>query len=619
MNSMSHEAIRLVIWDLDDTFWRGVLSEGGVREYVREHHDIVVELARRGIVSSICSKNDRVAVEAVLREQGLWDYFVFPSVNWDPKGPRIADLVEKIGLRAPTVLFIDDNPGHRAEAAAAVPDLQIADETYIAGMQANPLLKGKDDAGLTRLKQYKLLEAKRRDEREAGGANDEFLRSSDIRVEFEYDVAVHLDRAIELINRTNQLNYTKRRLPEDLAAARIALLEELQSFAHQAALVRVTDRYGDYGHCGFYLRRMGQGGGVGQLFYYCFSCRTLGMFVEQWVFEHLGRPKLDVVGPVLTDLSQQRDIDWIRLWQVAGSSGELRRPFPEVRLRGGCEIDALSHYFAGPAARCSRESSVTRGPFFALKDCSHHIVGPSAAPLDDEFLALAEACGYRREDFETELVTPCPPGTLVIFCTWGDIREAYRHKRTGRLLTVRIETADGVVYDLSDPAFERHLARPSLSAAHRELIERAAATMRRTAEFVGRPSQREVKENLRRLLAAAPAGSRVVAIAADEVRKGTGGKGKVRLAQTYNRCLQEVAAPLGVKVFAIGDYVHSDNERLETPHFDRIVYFRLASAIIDWAAKGIEAAQTAMERPRRVAPGTLNRLRPKFFAARGLL
>ena len=46
------EAIRLVIWDLDETFWDGTLTEGGIA-YRRDHHDLVVELARRGIMSSI--------------------------------------------------------------------------------------------------------------------------------------------------------------------------------------------------------------------------------------------------------------------------------------------------------------------------------------------------------------------------------------------------------------------------------------------------------------------------------------------------------------------------------------------------------------------------------------
>jgi predicted enzyme involved in methoxymalonyl-ACP biosynthesis len=56
------DPVRLVVRDLDETFWRGTLVEGGIREYERAHHEIVVELARRGILSSLCSKNDEQRV-----------------------------------------------------------------------------------------------------------------------------------------------------------------------------------------------------------------------------------------------------------------------------------------------------------------------------------------------------------------------------------------------------------------------------------------------------------------------------------------------------------------------------------------------------------------------------
>ena len=89
------ENVRLVVWDLDETFWRGTLTEGGI-EYQRAAHDIVIELARRGIISSICSKNTLEDVQAILTREGLWDYFVFPSINWEPKGARLAALVAEV-------------------------------------------------------------------------------------------------------------------------------------------------------------------------------------------------------------------------------------------------------------------------------------------------------------------------------------------------------------------------------------------------------------------------------------------------------------------------------------------------------------------------------------------
>jgi FkbH-like protein len=238
------EAVRLVIWDLDETFWRGTLTEGGI-DYSEDNHKIVIELARRGIMSSICSKNDHAAVRAILEERGLWDYFIFPSIRWDAKGPRISALIEAVQLRPESVLFIDDNPLNLNEALYFVPNLQVTEPAAISGILTDPRFKGKDDSALSRLGQYKLLEQRKADEVAAGGNNIEFLRSSNIRIYIEHDIETHVDRAIELINRTNQLNFTKRRLADDMEAARQEFAKLLHRPFVQAGLVRVIDNYGD--------------------------------------------------------------------------------------------------------------------------------------------------------------------------------------------------------------------------------------------------------------------------------------------------------------------------------------------------------------------------------------
>ena len=88
MSELSAEPVRLVVWDLDETFWKGTLSEGGIT-FCGENRDIVIALAERGIMSTVCSKNDFEAVRDVLKTHEVWDYFIFPSVNWEPKGPRL--------------------------------------------------------------------------------------------------------------------------------------------------------------------------------------------------------------------------------------------------------------------------------------------------------------------------------------------------------------------------------------------------------------------------------------------------------------------------------------------------------------------------------------------------
>ncbi len=64
------EPVRLVIWDLDETFWTGTLAEGEIK-YQQHIHDIVVSLAQRGIVSSICSKNDMARSRVFLSNEAF--------------------------------------------------------------------------------------------------------------------------------------------------------------------------------------------------------------------------------------------------------------------------------------------------------------------------------------------------------------------------------------------------------------------------------------------------------------------------------------------------------------------------------------------------------------------
>ena len=100
--------VKLVIWDLDETLWRGTLSEEGIQP-VQAHLDMVRTLVDRGIMCSICSKNDFAQARAAVESLGIWDLFVFPHIAWSPKGQAIAQMIDEMGLRAENVLFLDDN------------------------------------------------------------------------------------------------------------------------------------------------------------------------------------------------------------------------------------------------------------------------------------------------------------------------------------------------------------------------------------------------------------------------------------------------------------------------------------------------------------------------------
>ena len=234
------------------------LSEGGVESFIEANHEAVIELSRRGIMNSICSKNDEASTLEIIRKLGLSDYFVFPSISWTAKGPRVRAIIEDMGLRPENVMFIDDNIANRREVAALVPGIQVEDETICELFLADPRFRGKSDPDFTRLAQYKLLERKARDRAKATDGVEDFLRSCDIRVTIDYEIEANIDRAVELINRTNQLNFTKSRLPEQPGWAGRKLLRNCRAHTRHAGLVRVSDRYGDYGYVGFFLSVSGR-------------------------------------------------------------------------------------------------------------------------------------------------------------------------------------------------------------------------------------------------------------------------------------------------------------------------------------------------------------------------
>lgn len=574
-DSRAVENIRLVVWDLDDTFWTGTLSEAPVIQ-IGANTALVSELARRGILSSICSKNDFDAVRTVLDAEGLWDYFVFPSIDWSAKGPRIKALIEAVQLRPETVLFVDDNPTNLEEARHCVPGLQIAGPEVVASLGSDPRLEGRPDPDLVRLGQYRSMQQRHADAAAQQGSVAEFLRASAIRVSIDHDVLRHLDRAVELVNRTNQLNFTKARLPEDPAAARAALVELLGRHDVQAGLLRVTDRYGDHGFAGFYVISSSHR----RLIHFCFSCRILGMGIETWLYRRLGRPRLDVAGPVLSDpVGDGTAIDWIGRVDVgaqAGSSLGERRRFERVAARGGCDMAALSHYFGLVAEDVIGEFNVGRFGFDARVDHSVFL-RYAVEGLADECIAEAGKLGYRQQDFRSAYTDPANADALWLLSFWIDsIYALYRHKRLGFHLPFARPGE-------SDHGRDARLAGlQDLPPHHRDdHVAAALATLKADYDYVGLIGEEGFKDNLRHILAAAPPESRIVMLKRTEfVETPDAGRHVSHAAQNLNRWLDDVAQEFPRVMIADIGAVLRPGEASEWLHFDRMVYHRLFDAVM---------------------------------------
>lgn len=328
------KSIKLIVWDLDDTFWSGTLSEGDV-VLSHENADLIVKLTDCGIINSICSKNDFEPTKQRLQEFGVWDYFVFPSISWDSKGPILKSKLDKMALRPVNVLFLDDNPSNLGEALHYLPELNVGGPEIIKDIinQVNGFEP--KDLAHKRLKQYKILEEKDTASKSYSNSED-FLYDSQIQVSIHNDCVNQVDRIHELILRSNQLNYTKKRISKD----ELTLI--LQDSDYDCGYVTVTDRFGDYGLVGFYAKK------GNKLEHFLFSCRTMGQKIEQWVYAQLNFPELEVVGEVRTILNSTECPGWINCQNNpkthVDETAQKDLSYCNVLLKGPCDMSHAKVY-----------------------------------------------------------------------------------------------------------------------------------------------------------------------------------------------------------------------------------------------------------------------------------
>jgi FkbH-like protein len=275
------EAIKCVVWDLDDTLWHGVLLEDEritLRSGIRE---LLEALDRRGIVHSIASRNDPDAATGKLAELGLSDYFIYPQINWGSKAASVRRIADLLNIAPDAMAFVDDQPFERDEVAFTLAGVTCIDAAAIESLVEMPRLNPRfvtEDARTRR--QLYVADARRRDaEHEFAGSSEQFLATLGMTLSIWPVTTDDLDRAEELTHRTHQLNSTGRRYTRaDLDALRAAS-------GHLLLMASLSDRYGPYGKVGLSIVELGADAWTIALL--LASCRVMNRGVTAVLIRHL--------------------------------------------------------------------------------------------------------------------------------------------------------------------------------------------------------------------------------------------------------------------------------------------------------------------------------------------
>jgi FkbH-like protein len=291
---------KVIVVDLDNTLWGGVVGDvgaGGIQlgqgsgegEAYVAFQKYLKELSQRGIVLAVCSKNDpEKAREPFVRRPDmilkLSDFASF-AANWDNKADNLRRIADELNLKLDSFVFVDDNPAERALVRrflpeVAVPDLPEDPADYIQAVARYRYFETtsftQEDAARTR---FYAEDSRRRELAAIAGDLDSFLKSLAMRIKVEPIHELNIERATQLVNKSNQFNLTTRRYTVAEIRAKAADPE------WRTLAFSLRDGLGDNGLISVLLLR--KQADMLAVDTWVMSCRVLQRGVEQFVRNEL--------------------------------------------------------------------------------------------------------------------------------------------------------------------------------------------------------------------------------------------------------------------------------------------------------------------------------------------
>ncbi|MGA1825068.1 MAG: HAD-IIIC family phosphatase [bacterium] len=287
------ESKKIIIVDLDNTLWGGIVGDIGWENLILGGHNFIGEafqdfqrklksMTNRGILLGIVSKNEEtIALEAIKKHPEMvlkMEDFAGWKINWNDKAQNILELVSELNLGLQSVVFIDNSQFERERVKEALPEVFVPDwpndvtlyvSTFLSLSCFDTATLSKED--LDRVKMYS-AERNRKNLKKNVTSLKEWLESLNITVQVcELNESI-FQRTIQLINKTNQMNLTTRRITEN------ELLDWVKKESHRLWTFRVSDKFGDSGLTGI-LSIKREGDSV-RIVDFILSCRVMGREIE---------------------------------------------------------------------------------------------------------------------------------------------------------------------------------------------------------------------------------------------------------------------------------------------------------------------------------------------------
>lgn len=285
---------KALIFDCDNTLWKGILGEDGFKGIQMSENDkagkpfaevqnLALELNKNGVILGLCSKNNPDDVENVLEKHPDMllknKNITIKKINWVNKAQNLREIAKELNIGIDSLVFVDDSDFEINLVKKQIPEIttiKVPEKTHLYPSEIRKIfsLFFKNfitDEDKKKTEQYKSQVKRKELESQANSFND-YLKSLEMSISVHVNDKTIIERMAQMTQKTNQFNLTTKRYTE----------AQIRNFVEQPDVdvyaISVVDKFGDSGVTGLAIIK--NNNTIAEIDTFLMSCRIIGRNIE---------------------------------------------------------------------------------------------------------------------------------------------------------------------------------------------------------------------------------------------------------------------------------------------------------------------------------------------------
>jgi len=290
---------KVLVLDLDNTLWGGVIGDDGVEgiqldpnnavgEAYLSFQSSILSLKEKGVILAVCSKNEESNAKLGFTHPNMrlkiQDIACFIA-NWNDKASNLRTIAERLNVKTDALVFFDDNPAERLIVKQFCPEVEVIDVPEDPSFYSSALYHAHafDWPQITKedLLRIKAVEGdlERENLKTQFVDYEAYLKSLEMSAVAGRIGTAQIERFVQLTNKSNQFNLRTLRVSE------ADVIEMMKDDNCACISVDLSDRFSPYGiiACTI-LKKQGSNAFIEN---WVMSCRVLNRGVESLTLDLL--------------------------------------------------------------------------------------------------------------------------------------------------------------------------------------------------------------------------------------------------------------------------------------------------------------------------------------------